>query len=137
MTKKKKKMAALPMTQFVHFVLCVMGPDGIEVQYPYGWISAEKLASIESAVDRMEYIVGFSEILEDQVIINGDTVVPRAEIEDANGRDDEFKKDMVDVFCKAAKEMKLKRLDRDTISRQLDKMIEEGKKVKSDNKQDN
>lgn len=83
MTKKKKKMAALPMTQFVHFVLCVMGPDGIEVQYPYGWISAEKLASIESAVDRMEYIVGFSEILEDQVIINGDTVVPRAEIEDA------------------------------------------------------
>ncbi|MBQ1572662.1 MAG: hypothetical protein IIZ78_16150, partial [Clostridiales bacterium] len=67
----------------VHFVLCVMGPDGIEVQYPYGWISAEKLASIESAVDRMEYIVGFSEILEDQVIINGDTVVPRAEIEDA------------------------------------------------------
>ena len=60
-----------------------------------------------------------------------------AEIEDANGRDDEFKKDMVDVFCKAAKEMKLKRLDRDTISRQLDKMIEEGKKVKSDNKQDN
>ena len=83
MTKKKKKMAVLPMTQFVHFVLCVMGPDGIEVQYPYGWISAEKLASIESAVDRMEYIVGFSEILEDQVIINGDTVVPRAEIEDA------------------------------------------------------
>ena len=83
MTKKKKKMAELPMTQFVHFVLCVMGPDGIEVQYPYGWISAEKLASIESAVDRMEYIVGFSEILEDQVIINGDTVVPRAEIEDA------------------------------------------------------
>lgn len=83
MTKKKKKMAALPMTQFVHFVLCVMGPDGIEVQYPYGWISAEKLASIESAVDRMEYIVGFSEILEDQVIINGDTVVPRTEIEDA------------------------------------------------------
>lgn len=83
MTKKKKKMAVLPMTQFVHFLLCVMGPDGIEVQYPYGWISAEKLASIESAVDRMEYIVGFSEILEDQVIINGDTVVPRAEIEDA------------------------------------------------------
>jgi GMP synthase PP-ATPase subunit len=60
-----------------------------------------------------------------------------AEIEDANGRDDEFKKDMVDVFCKAAKEMKLKRLDRDTITRQLDKMIEEGKKAKSDNNQDN
>jgi hypothetical protein len=43
----------------------------------------------------------------------------------------------VDVFCKAAKEMKLKRLDRDTISRQLDKMIEEGKKAKSDNIQNN
>ena len=84
MTKKKKKMAALPMTQFVHFVLCVMGPDGIEVQYPYGWISAPKLASIERAFDRMEYIVGFSEVMEDHVIINGDTVIPRIDIDDAN-----------------------------------------------------
>lgn len=84
MTKKKKKMAVLPMTQFVHFVLCVMGPDGIEVQYPYGWISAPKLASIERAFDRMEYIVGFSEIMEDHVIINGDTVIPRIDIDDAN-----------------------------------------------------
>lgn len=84
MTKKKKKMAVLPMTQFVHFVLCVMGPDGIEVQYPYGWISAPKLASIERAYDRMEYIVGFSEIMEDHVIINGDTVIPRIDIDDAN-----------------------------------------------------
>lgn len=83
MTKKKKKMAVLPMTQFVHFVLCVMGPDGIEVQYPYGWISAPKLTAIESAVDRMEYIIGFSEIDEDTVIINGDTVIPRVEIDDA------------------------------------------------------
>lgn len=84
MTKKKKKMAVLPMTQFVHFVLCVMGPDGIEVQYPYGWISAPKLASIERAFDRMEYIVGFSEIMEDHVIINGDTVIQRIDIDDAN-----------------------------------------------------
>ena len=84
MTKKKKKMDVLPMTQFVHFVLCVMGPDGIEVQYPYGWISAPKLASIERAFDRMEYIVGFSEIMEDHVIINGDTVIPRIDIDDAN-----------------------------------------------------
>lgn len=84
MTKKKKKMTEMPMTQFVHFVLCVMGPDGIEVQYPYGWISAPKLASIERAFDRMEYIVGFSEIMEDHVIINGDTVIPRIDIDDAN-----------------------------------------------------
>lgn len=84
MTKKKKKMAELPMTQFVHFVLRVIGPDGIEVQYPYGWISAPKLASIERAFDRMEYIVGFSEVLEDHVIINGDTVIPRIDIDDAN-----------------------------------------------------
>ncbi len=84
MTKKKKKMAVLPMTQFVHFVLCVMGPDGIEVQYPYGWISAPKLASIERAFDRMEYIVGFLEVMEDHVIINGDTVIPRIDIDDAN-----------------------------------------------------
>lgn len=84
MTKKKQKMTEMPMTQFVHFVLCVMGPDGIEVQYPYGWISAPKLASIERAFDRMEYIVGFSEIMEDHVIINGDTVIPRIDIDDAN-----------------------------------------------------
>ena len=83
MTKKKKKMTEMPMAQFVHFVLCVMGPDGIEVQYPYGWISAPKLTAIESAVDRMEYIIGFSEIGEDTVIINGDTVIPRIEIDDA------------------------------------------------------
>jgi hypothetical protein len=60
-----------------------MGPDGIEVQYPYGWISAPKLTSIESAVERMEYIIGFSEIDDGQVIINGDTVIPRIEIDDA------------------------------------------------------
>lgn len=83
MTKKKQKMTEMPMTQFVHFVLCVMGPDGIEVQYPYGWISASKLTAIESAVDRMEYIIGFSEIGEDTVIINGDTVISRIEIDDA------------------------------------------------------
>lgn len=83
MTKKKQKMTEMPMTQFVHFVLCVMGPDGIEVQYPYGWISAPKLTAIESAVDRMEYIIGFSEIDEDTVIINGDTAIPRIEIDDA------------------------------------------------------
>lgn len=83
MTKKKKEMTLLPMTQFVHFVLSVMGPDGIEVQYPYGWISAPKLTSIESAVERMEYIIGFSEIDDGQVIINGDTVIPRIEIDDA------------------------------------------------------
>ena len=83
MTKKKEKMTLLPMTQFVHFVLCVMGPDGIEVQYPYGWISAPKLTAIESAVERMEYIIGFSEVYEDQVIINGGTVIPRIEIDDA------------------------------------------------------
>lgn len=83
MTKKKKEMTLLPMTQFVHFVLCVMGPDGIEVQYPYGWISAPKLTAIESAVERMEYIIGFSEVYEDQVIINGGTVIPRIEIDDA------------------------------------------------------
>ena len=103
------------------------------------------LASIQ-----MIYMTIFEDILQMKLSIQQCTLVGHivaynstdfikkwAEIEDANGRDDEFKKDMVDVFCKAAKEMKLKRLDRDTISRQLDKMIEEGKKEKSDNKQDN
>ena len=42
--------------------------------------------------------------------------------EDAIGRDEEFKKDMVDVFVKAAKEMKLKSVNRETITLQLEKM---------------
>lgn len=82
MTKKKKKMTELPVTQFVRFTLDIMGPDGIEVQYPFGWISAPKLASIESAEERMEYLLGFIDVSDDHISINGDTVIPRNAIED-------------------------------------------------------
>lgn len=88
MTKKKQEMTLLPMTQFVHFVLHVMGPDGIEVQYPYGWISAPKLVSLESAIDRMNFIIGCADIEDDIVTINGDTVIPRIEIDDAKFSND-------------------------------------------------
>ena len=82
MTKKKKKMTELPVTQFVLFTMDIMGPDGIEVQYPFGWISAPKLASIESAEERMEYLLGFIDVFDDHISINGDTVIPRNAIED-------------------------------------------------------
>ena len=82
MTKKKKKMAKMPATQFVRFTMDIMGPDGIEVQYPYGWVSAPKLASIESAAERMDYLLGFAEVYDDHIRINGDTDIPRSDIAD-------------------------------------------------------
>ena len=53
--------------------------------------------------------------------------------QDANGREGEFKKDMVDVFCKAAKEMKLKSFSRGIISYYLNKMYKEGKELNQNN----
>jgi hypothetical protein len=50
--------------------------------------------------------------------------------EDATGRDDEFKNDMIDVFCKCARQMKLKRVNRVSITENIDRMIEESKKEK-------
>ena len=82
MTKKKKKMTEMPVTQFVRFTMDIMGPDGIEVQYPYGWVSAPKLASIESAAERMDYLLGFSEVFDDHIRVNGDTDISRSDIAD-------------------------------------------------------
>lgn len=82
MTKKTKKMTKLPATQFVLFTMDIMGPDGIEVQYPYGWVSAPKIASLESAEERMDYLLRFTEIYDDHICINGDTIIPRSAIED-------------------------------------------------------
>ena len=82
MTKKKNKMTELPPTQFVRFTIDIMGPDGIEVQYPYGWVSAPKLASIESAAERMDYLLGFAEVFDDHIRVNGDTDISRSDIAD-------------------------------------------------------
>ena len=82
MTKKKKKMTEIPATQFVRFTMDIMGPDGIEVQYPFGWVSAPKLASIESAAERMDYLLGFAEVFDSFIRINGDTDIPRSDIAD-------------------------------------------------------
>ena len=82
MTKKKKKMAEMPVTQFVRFTMDIMGPDGIEVQYPFGWVSAPKLASIETAAERMDYLLGFAEVFDDHIRINGNTDISRSDIAD-------------------------------------------------------
>lgn len=82
MTKKKKKMTKMPVTQFVRFTIDIMGPDGIEVQYPYGWVSAPKLASIESAEERMDYLLGFAEVFDDHIRVNGETDILRSSIAD-------------------------------------------------------
>ena len=47
---------------------------------------------------------------------------------DAIGRDNEFKQDMIDVFCKVAKKMKLKHVCRETITECIDKIIADNKK---------
>ncbi len=82
MTKKKKKMTKMPATQFVRYSLDIMGPDGIEVQYPFGWVSAPKLASIETAADRMDYLMGLIEVRDDGITINGDINISRMDIDD-------------------------------------------------------
>ena len=82
MTKKKKKMTEMPATQFVRFTIDIMGPDGIEVQYPYGWVSAPKLASIESAEERMDYLINFADVFDDHIRVNGDTDISRSSIAD-------------------------------------------------------
>lgn len=46
---------------------------------------------------------------------------------DANERFDEFKQEMIDVFCKVAKMMKLKHVCRETITECIDKIIAENK----------
>ena len=82
MTKKKKKMTKMPVTQFVRFTMDIMGPDGIEVQYPFGWVSAPKLASLKTAEERMDYLIGLAEIFDDHIRINGDTTISRTSIAD-------------------------------------------------------
>lgn len=82
MTKKRKKMPGMPMTQFVRFSIDLMGSDGIEVQYPYGWVSAAKLVSLETPEERMDYLLNFTEVQDDCIVINGDTKISRNCIED-------------------------------------------------------
>ena len=82
MTKKKQKMTEMPATQFVRFTLDIMGPDGIEVQYPFGWVSAPKLASLKTAEERMDYLIGLTEVFDDHIKINGDTTISRTSIDD-------------------------------------------------------
>lgn len=72
MKKKKKEM---PRTQFVRFSMDVMGADGIEVQHPFGWVSAPHLVRLESIPERMEYLMGFVDFYEDFISFNGDTQV--------------------------------------------------------------
>lgn len=79
-SKKEEYEYALPTIPFVRFQLNIMGPDGIEVQYPYGWVNPQKVVNLETAMERMDYLLGFSEIYDDVVVFNGDTVVPRSGI---------------------------------------------------------
>ena len=80
--KKAKDDYALPIVQFVRFQINILGPDGIQVQYPYGWIKADKIVSFDSVEERMDYILGFVDVYDDYVQFNGDTQVTRNGIYD-------------------------------------------------------
>ena len=85
MTKKKNKTEEHndpKLVSFVRFQINIMGQDGIEVQYPYGWVNAEKVVSFDTVPERMDYLLGFVEVYGDYVVFNGDTKVPREGIMD-------------------------------------------------------
>ena len=80
MEEQRTMLNGLPIAQFVRFQINIKGPDGIEVQYPYGWVIVNKLVTLETAAERMDYLLGFTEVHDDVVVFNGDTVVPRGDI---------------------------------------------------------
>lgn len=82
MEEQMNMLNGLPIAQFVRFQINIKGPDGIEVQYPYGWVNVSKLITLETAAERMDYLLGFSDVYDDVVVFNGDTAVPRTDIAD-------------------------------------------------------
>lgn len=84
MTEEKKHEEInpdLPLVQFVRFQIDIMGPDGVEVHYPYGWVNASKVLSFETVPERMGYLLGFTDIYDDYVVFNRDTELSREDID--------------------------------------------------------
>ena len=74
---KRKKNNGIGKTQWVRYTICLLGADGIEVRYPYGWVSASKLASIDSVEERMDFLLNQCDVDDDSVYFNGDISVSR------------------------------------------------------------
>ena len=80
--KKTEPKETMPKTQFVKMAIHLLGPDGVVVAYDYGWVSAPKLASIESTEGRMDYLLGLSTVDDENIYFNGGLFVPRENIVD-------------------------------------------------------
>ena len=94
-TRKKPVLTSvMPKTQFVRLEMQILGPDGVTVGYPYGWVSAPKLVSIETVPERMDFLLGLCGVDDNNIYFNGDTAVSRQDIVDGTFQT----VDSVDIF---------------------------------------
>lgn len=84
MASKKKPVLTnvMPKTQFVRLEMQILGPDGVTVGYPYGWVSAPKLVSMETVPERMDYLLNLALVDDSNIYFNGDIAVSRQDIVD-------------------------------------------------------
>lgn len=80
--KKSTLTNVMPKTQFVRVEMQILGPDGVTVGYPYGWVSAPKLVSMETVPERMDFLLGLCDADDNNIYFNGDTAVSRQGIVD-------------------------------------------------------
>ena len=80
--KKPVLTSVMPKTQFVRVEMQILGPDGVTVGYPYGWVLAPKLVSMETVPERMDFLLGLCDVDDNNIYFNGDTAVSRQDIVD-------------------------------------------------------
>lgn len=80
--KKPVLTDVMPKKQFVRLVIQILGPDGLTTEYPYGWVSAPKLVSMETVPERMDYLLNLAIVDDNNIYFNGDAAVSRQDIVD-------------------------------------------------------
>lgn len=80
--KKPVLTSVMPKTQFVRVEMQILGPDGVTVGYPYGWVSAPKLVSMETVPERMDFLLGLCDVDDSSIYFNGNVTVSREDIVD-------------------------------------------------------
>ena len=80
--KKPVLTDVMPKTQFVRVEMQILGPDGVTVGYPYGWVSAPKLVSMDTVPERMDFLLNLALVDDSNIYFNGDIAVSRQDIVD-------------------------------------------------------
>lgn len=80
--KRPVLTSVMPKTQFVRLTIQLLGPDGVTTEYPYGWVSAPKLVSMETVPERMDYLLNLAVVDDNNIYFNGDVSVSREDIVD-------------------------------------------------------